>query len=222
QALLESVNKVAVIDHHRRAAEYIESAVLNFHEPYASSTCELVAELLQYQVETGQLKRCESQALLAGIVLDSKNFTIKTGVRTFEAAAFLRRAGADTIEVKRLLQNDLETYVHRAEIVKTAKIYKARIAIAAYSGVSDRVSAAQAADDLLNITRVQASFVLYEASDGVIISARSLGNINVQIILEKLGGGGHLATAGAQIRGKSMQDVLRELTNAIDSVVEDE
>ena len=222
QPLLESVNKVAVIDHHRRSAEYIENALLNFHEPYASSTCELVTELLQYLLGKPDLLRCEAEALLAGIVLDTKNFTMKTGVRTFEAAAFLRRAGADTVAVKRLLQNDLDTYVHRAQIVKLAKIYKGCIAIAAYEGASDRVTAAQAADDLLNITKIQASFVLYQASDSVIISARSLGNINVQIILEKLGGGGHLGTAGAQVRGKSMQDVQKELIAAIDQVVEDE
>lgn len=220
--LLESIIKVAVIDHHRRAAEYIENALLNFHEPYASSTCELVTELLQYLMTAPELMRCEAEALLAGIALDTKNFTLKTGVRTFEAAAFLRRAGADTVEVKRLLQNDLDDYVRRAQIVKQAEIYKGSIAIAAYDGASDRVTAAQAADDLLNITRVQASFVLYQASDCVVISARSLGNINVQIILEKLGGGGHLATAGAQIRGKSIREVVDELICAIDQVVEDE
>lgn len=222
EPLLESVNKVAVIDHHRRAAEYIENALLNFHEPYASSTCELVTELLQYLLGKPDLLRCEAEALLAGIVLDTKNFTLKTGVRTFEAAAFLRRAGADTVAVKRLLQNDLDDYVRRAQIVKLAKIYKGCIAIAAYDGASDRVTAAQAADELLNITKVQASFVLYQASDSVIISARSLGNINVQIILEKLGGGGHLGTAGAQVRGKTMQEVYKELVSAIDQVVEDE
>lgn len=222
QSLLESVNKIAVIDHHRRAAEYIENAVLNFHEPYASSTSELVTELLQYITEAPELLRCEAEALLAGIALDTKNFTMKTGVRTFEAAAYLRRAGADTVAVKRLLQNDLDSYVRRAQIVKLAKIHRGSIAIAAYEGASDRVTAAQAADDLLNITKVQASFVLYQSGDGVIISARSLGNINVQIILEKLGGGGHLGTAGAQIRGKSIQEVLKELISAIDQVVEDE
>lgn len=220
--LLESVNKLAIVDHHRRGAEYIENALLNFHEPYSSSASELVTELLQYVLDTRDLLKSEAEALLAGITLDTKNFTMKTGVRTFEAAAFLRRAGADTVAVKRLLQNDLDSYVRRAQIVKGAEIYKNCVAIAAYEGASDRVTAAQAADELLSITKVQASFVLYEAGGCVYISARSLGNINVQIILEKLGGGGHLATAGAQIRDKSMKEVLDELMTAIDSVVDEE
>lgn len=221
-ALLESINKVAVIDHHRRAAEYIENAVLNFHEPYASSTCELVSELLQYIVETPDVLKCEAEALLAGIVLDTKNFTMKTGVRTFEAAAFLRRAGADTVEIKRLFQNDLTSYVNRAEIVKMAQMYNENIAIAAYNGESDRITAAQAADELLNITKVQASFVIYNSKDLVCISARSLGNINVQIILEKLGGGGHLATAGAQIKDTTVEEVYEKLIQAIHQVVDEE
>ena len=220
-SLLQSINKVAVIDHHRRAAEHIESALLNFHEPYASSACELVTELLQYVSEKPSLLKCEAAALLAGIVLDTKNFTMKTGVRTFEAAAYLRRSGADTVAVKRLLQNDLEDYVLRAQIVKCAEIYKECLAIARYDGEADRICAAQAADELLNITKVQASFVLYQDGNRVIISARSLGNINVQLILEKLGGGGHLATAGAQVTGKSMDQVMDELIAAIDMVVDD-
>ena len=142
-ALLESVNKIAIIDHHRRAAEYIENAVLSFHEPYASSACELVAELLVYLVEARDIQRIEAESLLSGLVLDTKSFTMRTGVRTFEAAAFLRRAGADTVEIKRMQQNDLNTYVRRAEIVKLAKIYYDKIAIAAYNGTSDRVIAAQ-------------------------------------------------------------------------------
>jgi len=220
-ALLESINKVAVVDHHRRSAEYIQNPLLNFHEPYASSACELITELLQYVMDKPELLKCEAEALLAGIVLDTKNFTMKTGVRTFEAAAYLRRGGADTVSVKRLLQNDLEDYVLRAQIVKCAEIYKDSIAIARYDGAADRICAAQAADELLNITKVQASFVLYKDGSRVIISARSLGNINVQLILEKLGGGGHLATAGAQITGKSMDQVVEELIAAIDLVVDD-
>lgn len=221
-ALLESINKVAIIDHHRRSAEYIENPLLNFHEPYASSACELVTELLQYVMDKPELLKCEAEALLAGIVLDTKNFTMKTGVRTFEAAAYLRRAGADTVAVKRLLQNDLDDYVRRAQIVKCAEIYKGSIAIAKFDGAADRICAAQAADDLLNITKVQASFVLYKDGNRIIISARSLGNVNVQLVLEKLGGGGHLATAGAQISGKSMEQVLEELMAAIDLVVDEE
>lgn len=221
-ALLESVNKIAVIDHHRRAAEYIENAVLSFHEPYASSACELVAELLVYLVEARDIQRIEAESLLSGLVLDTKSFTMRTGVRTFEAAAFLRRAGADTVEIKRMQQNDLNTYVRRAEIVKLAKIYYDKIAIAAYNGTSDRVIAAQAADDLLNISQVQASFVLYREGNSTVVSARSLGTINVQLILEKLGGGGNLATAGAQVRGKSVDEVLTGLIEAIEGVLNDE
>ena len=221
-ALLESINKVAVIDHHRRSAEYIKNPLLNFHEPYASSACELVTELVQYVMDKPDFLKVEAEALLAGIVLDTKNFTMKTGVRTFEAAAYLRRGGADTVAVKRLLQNDLEDYVLRAQIVNCARIYKNSIAIARFDGAADRICAAQAADELLNITKVQASFVLYKDGNRVIISARSLGNINVQIILEKLGGGGHLATAGAQIQSKSMDEVMEELVSAIDLVVDDE
>ena len=221
-ALLESINKVAVVDHHRRSAEYIENPLLNFHEPYASSASELVTELLQYVMDKPELLKCEAEALLAGIVLDTKNFTMKTGVRTFEAAAYLRRGGADTVAVKRLLQNDFEDYMLRAQIVKCAEIYKGCLAIARYDGAADRICAAQAADELLNITKVQASFVLYKDGSRIIISARSLGNVNVQLILEKLGGGGHLATAGAQIHGKSMDEVMEELIAAIDLVVDDE
>ena len=222
EPLLESVSKIALIDHHRRCAEFIQNATFNFHEPYASSTCELVTELMQYLLESADILPCESEALLAGIVLDTKNFTMKTGVRTFEAAAFLRRAGADTVEVKRLFQNDLTAYVGRADIVKTAKMYRGNLAIAAFNGTSDRATAAQAADELLNITKVQASFVLYKASDTIVISARSLGNINVQVILEKLGGGGHLVTAGAQLKDVDMDEALARLYEAIDSVLENE
>ncbi len=222
EPLLESVHKIALIDHHRRSADYIQNATFHFHEPYASSTCELVTELMQYLLDSADILPCEAEALLAGIVLDTKNFTMKTGVRTFEAAAMLRRAGADTVAVKRLFQNDLTAYVGRADIVKTAKMYHGNIAIAAYNGTSDRATAAQAADELLNITKVQASFVLYKAYDTIVISARSLGNINVQVILEKLGGGGHLVTAGAQIKDATMEEVLEQLTEAIDSVLENE
>ncbi len=219
EALLESANKIAVIDHHRRGADYIEDAVLNFHEPYASSTCELVAELLQYIVETRDILACEAEAILSGIVIDTKKFTMKTGVRTFEAAAYLRRAGADTTELKRILQDDIETYVKRAELVKLAKMYHDKVAIVEYNGQSDRKIAAQAADDLLTIRGVQAAFVLFRDQGDVNISARSLGDINVQVILEKLGGGGHFDTAGAQLRDKKIDAVAEELKNAIDDIL---
>ncbi len=219
EALLESANKIAVIDHHRRGTDYIEGAVLNFHEPYASSTCELVTELLQYIVEIRDILDVEAEALLSGIVIDTKKFTMKTGVRTFEAAAYLRRAGADTVELKRILQDDIETYVKRAEMIKLARMYKDRVAIVAYNGTSTRKIAAQAADELLSIRGVQASFVLYCEGENVVVSARSLGQINVQVILEKLGGGGHFDTAGAQVAGKNLEEVTEELTGVIDDVL---
>ena len=219
EALLESVNKVAIIDHHRRGTDYIEGAVLNFHEPYASSSCELVSELLQYILESKDIMRVEAEALLSGIVIDTKKFTMKTGARTFEAAAYLRRAGADTIELKRILQDDIETYVQRAELVKLAKMHRDKVAIVAYESASTRLVAAQAADELLSIRGVGASFVLYKEQDSVIISARSLGEINVQVILEKLGGGGHFDTAGAQVKDKELGVVTEELKAVIDDFI---
>ena len=191
QSLLQTCTRVAVIDHHRRAATYIENADLTFHEPYASSVCELMSEVLQEIVEPDDILRCEAEAMLSGIVLDTKNFTIRTGERTFEAAAFLRRAGADTTEVKKLLQNDMEHTVARYKILQSARLYRGNIAVAVPSGQQDRVVVAQAADELLNISGVEASFVVCPTEDGgANISARSIGDINAQMIMEKLGGGG--------------------------------
>ena len=222
QSLLASCNRVAVIDHHRRAAEYISDAALNFHEPYASSASELAVELLQYLAGTSDLLKTEAEAILAGIVLDTKNFTMRTGSQTFEAAAFLRKAGSDTTEVKRLFQSDLPSTVAKYSIIQNAKIYRDGIAIAALDTQQDRIIAAQAADELLNITGIDASFVLFAGPDTVNISARSIGNVNVQFVLEKLGGGGNRSQAGAQIRGKSAQTVLGELLSAIDAFLENE
>ena len=189
EQLLETCNRVAVIDHHRRGSSYIEKMALNYHEPYASSASELVTELLQYLVEPGDILKCEAEALLAGVVLDTKHFTQRTGGRTFEAAAFLRRAGADTSEVKKLLQTDMEHTVARYKILQTASIYRADIAIAAPTEPQDRIVAAQAADELLNIAGVTASMVIYPMGDGdVFISARSIGELNVQLVMEALGG----------------------------------
>lgn len=218
--LLQSCNRVAVIDHHRRAATYIEGAALNYHEPYASSASELVTELLQYIADPTDLTRAEAEALLAGIVLDTKNFTMRTGGRTFEAAAFLRRAGADTAEVKKLFQNDLEGTIAKYAIIQNAKLYKEKIAIAVVDHTVGRVVAAQAADELLNIIGIDTSFVLYPDGERVIISARSMGDTNVQVILEKLGGGGNAAAAGGQIAGKSLTQVSSELRRAIDQYLE--
>ena len=218
--LVQSCNRVAVIDHHRRAATYIEGAALNYHEPYASSASELVTELLQYIADPTDLTRAEAEALLAGIVLDTKNFTMRTGGRTFEAAAFLRRAGADTAEVKKLFQNDLEGTIAKYAIIQNAKLYREKIAIAVVDHTVGRIVAAQAADELLNIIGIDTSFVLYPDGERVIISARSMGDTNVQVILEKLGGGGNAAAAGGQISGKSLSQVATELTQAIDQYLE--
>ncbi len=220
-SLLQSCNRVAVIDHHRRAADYIQNVALSFHEPYASSASELVTELLQYMVEQSDILRVEAESLLAGIVLDTKNFTLRTGGRTFDAAAFLRRAGADTSEVKHLLQSDLKSAVAKYSIVQKAKIYKAGIAIAAAESVESKVIAAQASDELLNISGIQASFVVFSMGETVNISARSLGDINVQVIVERMGGGGNKSTAGAQIAGKSLREVVTELLSVIDKYLED-
>ena len=221
--LLAACNKVAVIDHHRRAATYIANAALNFHEPYASSASELVTELLQYLLEPADLLKTEAEALLAGIVLDTKQFAMRTGSRTFEAASFLRRAGADTGDVKKLFQSDLEGVVARYDIIRNARLYRDGVAVARVDHTVGRVTAAQAADELLNISGIDASFVLFPDAEGrVILSARSMGDTNVQVILEKLGGGGNAATAGAQISGKSVEDVTRMLLGAIDQYFEDE
>ena len=220
--LLESCNKVAVIDHHRRAATYITDAALNFHEPYASSAAELVAELLQYILEPSDLLRAEAEALLAGIVLDTKHFTMRTGGRTFEAAAFLRRAGADPGEVRCYFQNDLQGTIARYDIIRNARLYRDGIAIAQVDEVVGRVTAAQAADELLNIAGIDTSFVVFQAEDKVMISARSSGDTNVQVILEDLGGGGNAATAGAQVTDRSVEEVTQTLAAAIDRYFEDE
>ena len=218
--LLESCNRVAVIDHHRRAATYIEGAALNYHEPYASSASEMVTELLQYIVEPNQILRSEAEALLAGIVLDTKNFTMRTGGRTFEAAAFLRRSGADTAEVKKLYQNGLADTVAKYALIQNAQLYRDHIALAVSPQPVNRIIAAQAADELLNIMGIDTSFVVAPDGDKVNLSARSMGDTNVQVILEKLGGGGNAAAAGGQVSGQSVDEVAQALKEAIDQYFE--
>ena len=218
QPLLEAISKVSVIDHHRRAADYINPVVVNFHEPYASSASELVTELLQYAVEKPDVLPIEAKGLLAGIFLDTKSFNVRSGERTFEAAAFLKRLGADTIEVKKLLQSDFATTVARYKIIQSAVPYRDEIAIVALDHAITRPLAAKAADELLNITGFQASFVMYpDEQRRVVISARSIGEANVQVILEQLGGGGNAATAGAQIKEATMEQVLQWLKKSIDN-----
>lgn len=220
EPLLEACNRVAVIDHHRRGSSYIEKMALNFHEPYASSASELVTELLGYLLEPGDLLKTEAEALLAGIVLDTKNFTNRTGGRTFEAAAYLRRAGADTQDVQRMFQSDLESMIDRYAIIRQAVLYREDLAIAAIDEECERVTAAKAADELLTLSGVQASFVFYPKDGGVYISARSLGEVNVQVIVEALGGGGNSTSAGGQLPGMTVEQVRQKLQEAIDKYYE--
>ena len=219
--LLEAIPKVCVVDHHRRAADYISPVVVNLHETYASSTSELVTELLSYGVDSSDVLPIEAKALLAGICLDTKFFNVRTGERTFEAAAALRRMGADTTEVKLLMQNDFQETVAKYQIVKSAKLYRHELAVAALNYGTTRPLAAQAADDLLNISGITASFVLYPDGEQTIISARSVGGVNVQMILEALGGGGNAQVAGAQLQGTEPQQALNRLIEAIDKYYEE-
>ena len=214
--LLEAATRICVVDHHLRAADYIKSVAVNFHEPHASSTAELVTELLEYAVEKKDILPIEVKALMAGIYLDTKQFNVRTGERTFEAAAYLRQLGADTLEIKKLFQHDFQSTIAKHKIVEAARMHKHGIAIAALKGSTTRALAAQAADEILNIIGVTTSFVLFSDDDKVIISARSVGEANVQVILEKLGGGGNAATAGAQIPNKTVSEVLTQLQEAID------
>lgn len=218
-ALLNMTDKVVVIDHHRRGTEFIENTVLNYHETYASSTSELVTEILSYMDDKINIPQLEAEALLAGIAVDTNNFTFKTGVRTFEAASLLRRAGADTTSVKQLFEDDFNTIVARAEVIKKAQIIYETIAISDLEGVSkvSQLIGAQAADELLSAKGITASFVLGRKDDTIIfISGRSMGDINVQVILEKLGGGGHMTVAGAQIEGYTMDEARKRLEEAIE------
>ena len=219
--LLEAISKVCVVDHHRRAADYINPVVVNLHEPYASSAAELVTELLQYAVEKADVLPIEAKSLMAGIFLDTKSFNVRTGQRTFEAAATLRQWGADTVEVKKLLQNDFQDTMAKYQIIKSSRLYRQEIAIAALNSGTSRTLAAQAADELLNISGITTSFVLYPDGDQVIVSARSIGDCNVQMVLEPLGGGGNTATAGAQISDATVKDVLDRLVASIDNFYEE-
>jgi len=219
--LLETISKICVIDHHRRAADYIDPVVMSFHETYASSASELVTELLQYAVETTDILPIEVKSLMAGICLDTKSFNVRTGERTFEAAAFLRRLGADTVAVKKLLQNDFQDTIAKYQIIKNARLYRQEIAIVPLNTGTTRVLAAQAADELLNISGISASFVLYPDGETVYISARSIGSANVQMILEPLGGGGNTATAGCQMKNTTVKDALEQLVASIDKFYEE-
>ena len=215
--LLKRTDKIVIIDHHRRSADYIENATLTFQEVYASSAAELVTELLQYAEVHVDLKTIEAESLYAGIMMDTKNFTFKTGVRTFEAAAYLRRCGVNIIRVKKWFQSNLETFNKIATIVKKAEIVNETIAIATYEKKDKDASliCAKAADELLTISDITASFVMGKVGNKICISGRSIGDINVQVILEKLGGGGHITLAGAQVEGMTIEETKQELINRI-------
>ena len=214
-----------VIDHHRKSVDHIDNAVIFYHEPYASSASEMVTELVQYMHDRKTIGKNEAESLLAGIMLDTKNFVLKTGVRTFEAAAYLRRLGADTVEARRLFSNSMESYQKKTRLVSSAEVYRrCAVAVNEENSVNDeemRIVAAQAADELLGINDVDASFVLFEAGNKVAVSGRSMGAVNVQIILEQMGGGGHLTMAGAQVESESIDDVKQQLLEAIDKYYED-
>lgn len=220
--LLTLTERIVVVDHHRRSEEFIANAILVYMEPYASSTCELVTELLQYIHDRVVLDVRESTALLAGITVDTKSFSLRTGARTFEAASFLRRNGADSMMIQRMLKEDLEEYVRKAEIIKHAEVLYEHVAIAVTeSGRKySQLLIAQSADTLLNMTDILASFVIGERPDGLIgISARSLGHMNVQVVMERMGGGGHLTNAAAQLEGTvtEVAELLKQVLDEIES-----
>ena len=221
--LLDLNKNIVVIDHHRTSVDHISSAVVSYVEPYASSASEMVTELIQYMTERTHLKPLETDALFAGIALDTKNFTVKTGIRTFEAAAFLRRNGADSLRVRQLFKNDIKEYRAKAQIVSKAEIIHQQMALSHWDGreTSNALAlAAAAADELLDIRGVEASFVLTEMPNVINVSARSLGDINVQVIMESIGGGGHLTIAGAQLGETTMEEALEKLNQAIQDFLE--
>ncbi|SHE39382.1 DHH family phosphoesterase [Alkalibacter saccharofermentans] len=221
--LIDKVGKIIVIDHHIRAAEFIEESVLTYLEPYASSTCELVSEIIEYIDDGVELTEIEATALLAGIYMDTKNFAIKTGVRTFEAASFLRKNGADTLKAKKLLKDDREVLIAKSQALKEAQFIKGNIAIAIVNDQSDKANliTAQTADELMNIQGVEASFVIALGDNTAIISGRSYGGLNVQRILETLGGGGHMTVAGAQLTDTDIETAREMLKNAIDEYLKE-
>lgn len=218
QEIYNRCKQTIVIDHHRKMVNHITDAVIFYHEPFASSASEMVTELVQYFSDKCKLDKIEADALLSGITLDTKNFVVKTGVRTFEAAAYLKRCGADTIEVRRLFASTMDSYQRKARLVSSAEIYE-DCAISICDFISDdlRIVAPQAADELLNINNVKASFVIYEDGDIVNVSARSMGDINVQLVMEKMGGGGHHTMAGTQISNSTADKVRQQLLEILDS-----
>ena len=222
-SLLDESDKVVVIDHHRRGVDFINDTVLLFNETYVSSTCEMVTELVQYIEDDVRINKLTAEGLLAGITLDTKNFAFKTGVRTFEAASYLKKSGADTVEVKKLFNSDIKDFITKAEIIQNAKVLNNNICLAYTRTEANNINIviAQAADELLNVKEVEASFVLGRKDDRVFISARSLGNINVHVLMEKLGGGGHRDMAGAQL-DTSLEEAYEKVKATIETYIKEE
>ena len=223
EKLLTLTDKVVLIDHHRRSTEFLPHTSLLYHEPYASSTCEMAAEILQYISDKNTISSFEAKALYVGILMDTKNFMVKTGVRTFEAASFLRKCGLDPIEVKKLFTMEKGDYIQKIKTMDGLEVYEDNIAIAYTEDKHPniRVVSSVACDEMLNIKGVRAAFVIYMIDGTAFISARSLGDINVQLILEKLGGGGHLTIAGAQMKGYTLEEVTLELKAAISEYMDE-
>ena len=222
--LLNRTDTICVFDHHRQNSEVIENPVLSYIEPYASSACEMIAEVLQYFSENIKLEPSEADCIYAGILIDTNNFMTKTGVRTFEAAAYLRRAGAEVTRVRKMLRNDMAAYKARAEAVRHAEVYRGAFAISvcpADNIESPTIVGAQAANELLNIVGIKASFVLTEYQGKIYISSRSIDEINVQLIMERVGGGGHLNVAGAQLTNCKIQEAKRMIQDTIDEMIKE-
>ena len=221
--LLKMVKTIMVLDHHRQSSEIIENAVLSYVEPYASSTCEMVSEILQYVGDGIKMRSVEADAMYAGIVIDTNNFMNQAGVRTFEAAAFLRRNGADVVRVRKLFRDRVEDYRARAEAVRRAEIFEKEFAISECPSEgleSPTVIGAQAANELLNIIGIKASFVMTQVKDTIFFSARSIDEVNVQVMMEKLGGGGHRTIAGAQLKDATMEEAREKLKAMLRQMIE--
>lgn len=218
EQLLKQTKTIVVLDHHRQSSDVIQNAVLSYIETYASSACEMVAEVLQYFAEGIKLKAVEADCIYAGMIIDTNNFVTKTGVRTFEAAAFLRRCGADVTRVRKMFRNDMQSYKARAEAVRHAEVFENAYAISTCPSEnleSPTIVGAQTANELLNIIGIKASFVITEYNNRIYISARAIDEVNVQIIMERLGGGGHMNIAGAQMEGVSIDEAKEKLEKVI-------
>ena len=222
--LLRICKTIVVLDHHRQGTEVIENATLSYVEPYASSACEMVSEILQYIGENVKIKNEEADSLYSGMIVDTNNFMNKTGVRTFEAAAFLRRNGADVTRVRKLFREDAMDYKAKADVVSQAEVYRGKYALSVLKNdeiQSPTIIGAQAANELLNIKGVRASFICTEYQNQIYVSARSIDEVNVQVIMEKLGGGGHISSAGCQLEGMDAQAAIQVVKDTLDKMIEE-